>query len=1045
MILAPLGHNYSKSPLGQPIQRKSLGQSGVPLGTSPLPSITNAEENEMMGDWSYSPRGEWGRGNRQQRSTLPIQARQNSSFPTPQSLQKDIIAKSNNIAESKTAEVQRSLSDSPAISAPKTDNEDSISDRNKISESTTPEIQRSPSETPTLSTPQTTHQNIIPESNNIVDTPTPEIQRSPLNSPTLSTPQTTHQNLVPESNNISNTPTPEIQRSPLNSPTLSTPQTTHQNLVPESHKIVDTPTPEIQRSPSETPTLSTPQTTHQNLVPESNNISDTPTPEIQRSPLNSPTLSTPQTTHQNLVPESNNISNTPTPEIQRSPLNSPTLSTPQTTHQNLVPESNNISDTPTPEIQRSLSELPGYQDVYSENNIQSPPKFSLNKFASNVIDNTLPIARKMIQRVREITSPESSDFSSSESVQSQADSLETTTPEIQRSPSETPTLSTPQTTHQNIIPESNNIVDTPTPEIQRSPLNSPTLSTPQTTHQNLVPESNNISDTPTPEIQRSPLNSPTLSTPQTTHQNLVPESNNISNTPTPEIQRSPLNSPTLSTPQTTHQNLVPESNNISDTPTPEIQRSLSELPGYQDVYSENNIQSPPKFSLNKFASNAIDNTLPIARKVIQRVREITSPESSDFSLSESIQSQTDSLETTTPEIQRSPLETPTLPTPQTTHQDIVPESNKISDTPTPEIQRSPLNSTTLSNPQTINQDLVPESNKISDTPTPEIQRSPLNSTTLSNPQTTYQNLVPESNKISDTPTPEIQRSPSEMPPISTQTDTAIEESPVTTLSEGRGFLQLQPLGQSQPLARDSDYLPSSFVSNSLKEILDYSGENNSSPIQKKEGIRGKTAKNSLSPSQTLDIPKSWSNVSELIGNSSDTPDSEKTEDWGGLTGLMGDTNLLSENPSASNAIIQTKNASIEGELLSPISFEEIEEEEIPSLPPSPQTLEQISDLEQPIGEEELEFLAQLVYRLVRSRLNIEREQQYNQLGGASFWLDTVYFARDEQSSLSSTAMLTTLETVNPYTSDRLAMLAREIYVLLQIRLECDRDRQRNYY
>ena len=295
----------------------------------------------------------------------------------------------------------------------------------------------------------------------------------------------------------------------------------------------------------------------------------------------------------------------------------------------------------------------------------------------------------------------------------------------------------------------------------------------------------------------------------------------------------------------------------------------------------------------------------------------------------------------------------------------------------------------------------------------------------------------------------MQRSLSDSPPMSTQTDTPIatEDSKVTTLSEGRGFLQLQPLGPSQPLARDSDYLPSSFVSTSLKEILDYSGGSNPSPIQKKENIGRETTTTPISPSETLDSPKSWSNVSELMGDTSDKIDSGETEDWGGFSGLMGDTSLLPESSSASksNAIVQAKNTPIEGELIIPISFEEIEKEEIPSLPPSPQKSEQRLDLEQPIGEEELEFLAQLVYRLVRSRLNLEREQQYHQWGGASFWLDTVYFARDENSFLASTEMLATLETVSPYTSDRLAILAREVYVLLQMRMECDRDRQGNHY
>ncbi|MBP0021161.1 MAG: hypothetical protein J7647_26865 [Cyanobacteria bacterium SBLK] len=792
MILKPLGQNYLKSSLGQPIQRKTLGRSLVPLGSSQLPSIRDLEEREKMREFSYSPWDEWGATSREKSSIPSLQTRQDNSLSTPRSLEENIVLK-NNISSENIA---------------------------------------------------------------------PEVQRSLLDSSSFSTLQAT-QNMVSDGNGSPEITIPEVQRSPVDF---------------------------------------SPQTIDENIISESNNITETTTPEVQRSPLESLSLSVSQTSEENIVSNRNNISGIETPEVRRSPEDRP------------------------------LSELPGYQDTYSENNIQSHPNFSLSQFTANAIDNTFPIARKVIQRVNEIVSPQSSNFSSSESVQSQNESLETEKQNIQRSPLESSSLSTPQTTEADIVSDNTNIVETTTPEVQRSPEDKP----------------------------------------------------------------------------------------------------LSELPGYGDVYSEDNVQSRPKFSLSDFASNAIENTLPIARKVIQRVNEIASPKSSNLASSEMVQPKKESLSMESPEIQRSPLEPSSLSTPQARSENIVANSSNSL-----EIQRSPLESPSPSTPQERSENIVANSSN-----SLEIQRSLLKSSSLSTPQERSENIVANRNNITETPTSEVQRSPSNIPPSLSQPDAAIatEESQVTTLSEGQGFLQLQPLGQPQPLGKNSDYYPSSFVSTSLKEILSYSGDKNSSPVQKKENT-GNTIETSVSTAKTLDFPQSWSNVSELIGNSSNPIDMEKTEDWGGFSGLMEDTRLLPESipTPASEAIVQAKNAPVEGELLTPIAFEEISQEEPPALPPTPQLQKQ--ELEQPIADEELDLLAQLVYRLVRSRLNIEREQQYNQLGGASLWPDAIYFARDENSPLASSEMFAMRETLSPYSSDRLSILAREVYVLLQMRLECDRDRQ----
>ncbi|MEM9538598.1 MAG: hypothetical protein AAGA60_03700 [Cyanobacteria bacterium P01_E01_bin.42] len=890
-MLKPLGQNYLKSSLGQPIQRKPLGRSLASLGTPQLPPIPDLKERERMRDFSYLARGEWNRGSEESASIPSIQARQDNLISTSQSKEEDIVV--NN-----------------------TDSEDITS----------------------------------------------EVQRSPLNSSSLSTPRSINENTVSDRNSISEMTTPEVQRSPLEPSSPSTDRTPYENTISNTDTIAERETSEVQRS---------------------------------------------------------------------------------------------LEDTPH-------SELPGYQDVYSENNVQSRPTFSLSKLASNTIDNTLPIAKKVIQRVNEIASSQSSSVASSESVQAQAESSGVKNPEIQQSPSENSPRSTPQTTKENIVSEP---IDTPkiaTPEIQQSP----STSTPQTTTVHLMSDRPDTTEIATPEVQRSSLDNSQLSIPEAPEVDIVSDSTNITEIDTPEVQRSPEEKP------------------------------LSELPGYQDTYSENKPQSRSKFSLSKLASNAVKNTFPIARKVIQRFDRTSSQKPSNSVSPEVVQPKEESVkpdnlkvqrspalstpqvpdenlvsnsskitENPTPEVQRSPIES----TPQITNENLVSNPRNIAENPTSEVQRSPLESPSLSTPQITNENLVSNPGNIAETSTSEIQRSPLESPSLSTPQITDENLVSNSSNIAENPTSEIQRSPSLYTPqvpdenlvdngsnivenstseiqrlpseitSSPQSNMAIatEESRVTTLSEGRGFLQLQPLGQPQPLGGSSDYNPSSFVSTSLKEILNYSGENSASLIQKKDNQKN-TVQTSVSASETLDFPQSWSNVSELIGDSPNTIDAKKTEDWGGFSGLMGDTSLLPESPPNpdSEAIVQAKSAPVEGELMMPIAFEEIAPEEPLTLPPTPQQPEP----EQPIADEELDWLAQLVYRLVRSRLNIDRERQYNQIGGASFWPDTVYFARAENNSLASSEMLAMLEALSPYSSDRLSILAREVYVLLQMRMECDRDR-----
>jgi hypothetical protein len=911
MMLQPLGQNYIKSSLGQPIQRKPLGGSPIPLGTSQLPSITNLEENEGMGEFSYSP---WGEGNLERgglSSTPSIQARQDASFSVPPVYNEDIVSESNNIPKSNTSEVQRSLLDSPSLSTSQADAEGIVSENNNISESSTPQVQRSESDR--------------------------SLSELPGYRDTYST------------NNV--TPRPKFSLGKFATNAID-------NTLPIARKVI--------------------QQMSDFTSPKSSNLSASESIQSQEEPvkINSP-------------------------EIQRSPVNSPSLSISQASDKNLVSDENNIREVKAPEVQRSLTETPS---------LSSPP----------IPDENIVSDENNIREVK--------------------------VPEVQRSLTETPSLSSPPIPDENIVSDENNIREVKVPEVQRSLTETPSLSSPPIPDENIVSDENNIREVKAPEIQRSLTETPSLSSPPIPDENIVSDENNIREVKAPEVQRSLTETPSLSSPSTPDKNIVRDRRNISEVKTPEVQhfqedKLLSELPGYRDVYSEDKVQSRPQFSLSEFAANTIGNTIPIARKVIQRVSEIASPKPSNFSPSESGQTQEISAKFDSTEIQES-LDKPSLVSTLQTRDNNIVADNNISENSTSKVQRSLLELPSLFTPQTKDENLVMESNNIAEVETSAIQRSLSENPALSISQTINENSVSDNNNIAKVETSEIQRSLPKIPPTLTQTDTAIEESPVTTLSEGRGFLQLQPLGQLQPLVGDSDYSPSSFVATSLKEILSYSGESHSS-IQKKENTERETTKTSISASETLDFPQSWSNIPELIGDSADRIDSGEAENWGEFSGLMGDPSLLPETPSTSNAIVQAKAVPIEGELILPISFEEIEEEEIPSLPASSQKTER--ELEKPIGEEELDFLAQLVYRLVRSHLNIEREQQYNQFGGASFWLDSVYFARDENSSLSSTGMRATLETVSPYTSDRLAILAREVYVLLQMRMECDRDRQGNYY
>ena len=198
-------------------------------------------------------------------------------------------------------------------------------------------------------------------------------------------------------------------------------------------------------------------------------------------------------------------------------------------------------------------------------------------------------------------------------------------------------------------------------------------------------------------------------------------------------------------------------------------------------------------------------------------------------------------------------------------------------------------------------------------------------------------------------------------------------------------------------------------------------------------LEDKYTNNNEQKNNTFDTPTSWSNISELLGESSTTtPDSIP---------------IKNEDPPAS---LPEPESSPSYTLASPNVSDNY------TLTTSGETAQLITadtaGKNRSIEEEELEKLAQKVYTLMRQWLEIEQERQGHQSLGYPSWLSNIAStygtsakvrSAPERSAPGSPPAGDSGE-VSPV-DDKLQKLTGEIYYLVRQRLEINRERQGGYY
>jgi hypothetical protein len=198
-------------------------------------------------------------------------------------------------------------------------------------------------------------------------------------------------------------------------------------------------------------------------------------------------------------------------------------------------------------------------------------------------------------------------------------------------------------------------------------------------------------------------------------------------------------------------------------------------------------------------------------------------------------------------------------------------------------------------------------------------------------------------------------------------------------------------------------------------------------------LENKDTNNNEQKNNTFDTPTSWSNISELLGETSTrTPDSIP---------------IKNEVPPAS---LPEPESSPSYTLASPNVSDNY------TLTTSGETSQLIiadtAGKNRSIEEEELEKLAQKVYTLMRQWLEIEQERQGYQSLGYPAWLSNITSTYGTSAKVRSAPERSTLGAppagdsgeVSPL-DDKLQKLTGEIYYLVRQRLEINRERQGGYY
>jgi epidermal growth factor receptor substrate 15 len=190
-------------------------------------------------------------------------------------------------------------------------------------------------------------------------------------------------------------------------------------------------------------------------------------------------------------------------------------------------------------------------------------------------------------------------------------------------------------------------------------------------------------------------------------------------------------------------------------------------------------------------------------------------------------------------------------------------------------------------------------------------------------------------------------------------------------------------------------------------------------------------KNEQQNNTGFDTPTSWSNISELLGESyTATSDSIQTKEQ------VTPAPSIEQESSPSYTLLSPDRA----DNTAPTANTE-----------TSQTIGGSPTKKASIDDEQLEHLAQKVYTLMRQWLEIEQERHGNQSVGSPIWLSNITSVYGTSAKVKSAPKRSTsgqqpantAGEISP-TDDKFQKLTREIYYLTQQRLEIEQERQGGY-
>ena len=198
-------------------------------------------------------------------------------------------------------------------------------------------------------------------------------------------------------------------------------------------------------------------------------------------------------------------------------------------------------------------------------------------------------------------------------------------------------------------------------------------------------------------------------------------------------------------------------------------------------------------------------------------------------------------------------------------------------------------------------------------------------------------------------------------------------------------------------------------------------------------LENKHTNNNEQKNNTFDTPTSWSNISELLGESSTTtPDSIPIKNEVPPASLPEPESSPSYTFASPN-VSDNSASTTSGETSQLITAD-------------------IPGKDRALDDEQLEKLAQKVYTLMRQWLEIEQERQGYQSLGYPTWLSNITSTYGTSAKVRSAPERSTpgsppagaFGEVSPV-DDKLQKLTGEIYYLVRQRLEINRERQGGYY